>query len=79
MPAKAGIQATGNGFVWIPAFAGMTAPCGRNSSPLDLVDVGFGDCFREPVAIADSAVEDVSGRYRVKALNSDHAPYLISM
>jgi len=42
-----------------------------------IVDVGFGDCFRKPIAIPDGAVEDVSGKYRVKVLNSDHASYIV--
>ena len=43
---------------------------------LYLVDVGFGDCFRKPIALPAGKVEDVSGRYRVVALNSDQNSYI---
>jgi len=42
-----------------------------------IVDVGFGDCFRKPIAIPAGTVEDVSGNYRVVALNSDQNSYVI--
>jgi N-hydroxyarylamine O-acetyltransferase len=42
-----------------------------------LVDVGFGDCFRKPIAIPAGNVEDVSGKYRVRILNSDQNSYII--
>jgi len=42
-----------------------------------IVDVGFGDCFRNPIALPAGKVEDVSGKYRVKALNSDQNSYVI--
>ena len=41
-----------------------------------LVDVGFGDCFRNPIALPTGKVEDVSGKYRVVALNSDQNSYI---
>ena len=31
-----------------------------------LVDVGFGDGFRKPIALPDGSVKDVSGSYRIK-------------
>jgi N-hydroxyarylamine O-acetyltransferase len=36
-----------------------------------LVDVGFGDTFRRPIAIPDGEVEDVSGRYQIRS-DKDH-------
>ena len=42
-----------------------------------LVDVGFGDSFRKPIALPAGKVEDVSGKYRVVALNSDQNSYVI--
>ena len=42
-----------------------------------LVDVGFGDSFRKPIAMPDGTVEDVSGRYRLEIFNSDHDSYII--
>jgi N-hydroxyarylamine O-acetyltransferase len=32
-----------------------------------LVDVGFGDTFRRPIAMPDGEVEDVSGRYQIRS------------
>jgi N-hydroxyarylamine O-acetyltransferase len=32
-----------------------------------LVDVGFGDTFRRPIAMPDGAVEDVSGKYQIRS------------
>ncbi len=40
-------------------------------------DVGFGDCFRKPIAIPAGTVEDVSGKYRVRILDSDQNSYLL--
>lgn len=36
-----------------------------------LVDVGFGDSFREPIALPDGEAEDVSGKYRIENSNSN--------
>jgi len=35
-----------------------------------LVDVGFGDTFRKPIALPDGIVEDISGTYRVQPFGS---------
>jgi arylamine N-acetyltransferase len=35
-----------------------------------LVDVGFGDTFRNPIALPDGIVEDISGTYRVQPFGS---------
>jgi N-hydroxyarylamine O-acetyltransferase len=35
-----------------------------------LVDVGFGDTFRKPIALPDGITEDISGRYRVQSYDS---------
>ncbi|MFQ5871588.1 MAG: arylamine N-acetyltransferase [Candidatus Geothermarchaeales archaeon] len=40
-----------------------------------LVDVGFGDSFRKPLAVPNGEVEDISGRYRV--LPSGQDMYLV--
>jgi N-hydroxyarylamine O-acetyltransferase len=42
-----------------------------------IVDVGFGDCFRKPIAIPAGTVKDVSGKYRVKTLNSGQNSLII--
>jgi N-hydroxyarylamine O-acetyltransferase len=42
-----------------------------------IVDVGFGDCFRKPIAMPAGTVEDVSGKYRVRTLNSNQNSYII--
>jgi N-hydroxyarylamine O-acetyltransferase len=42
-----------------------------------IVDVGFGDCFRKPIAMPTGKVEDVSGKYRIIALNSAKNSYII--
>ena len=42
-----------------------------------IVDVGFGDCLRKPIAIPAGAVEDVSGKYLVRVLNSDQNSYIL--
>jgi N-hydroxyarylamine O-acetyltransferase len=36
-----------------------------------LVDVGFGDTFRRPIAMPDGEVQDVSGRYQIRS-DIDH-------
>lgn len=40
-----------------------------------LVDVGFGDSFRKPIALLNGHVEDVSGIYQVVPLNSSKNIY----
>ena len=42
-----------------------------------LVDVGFGDCFRKPIALTGGAVEDISGTYRVKGPDPSQEAYLL--
>lgn len=42
-----------------------------------LVDVGFGDCFRKPLALPDGLEEDVSGMYRIVPPLPDQDVYLL--
>lgn len=42
---------------------------------LYLVDVGFGDSIRKPIALPNGHVEDVSGLYRIVRLNSSKKIY----
>ena len=42
-----------------------------------LVDVGFGDSFRKPIALPDGIVEDISGRYRVQTFGSSSDTYVL--
>lgn len=42
-----------------------------------LVDVGFGDGFRKPIALPDGSVEDVSGTYRIKPPEPGQDVYLL--
>lgn len=35
-----------------------------------LVDVGFGDSFRKPLILKNGSNEDISGKYRIRALSS---------
>jgi N-hydroxyarylamine O-acetyltransferase len=40
-----------------------------------LVDVGFGDSARQPIALPAGEVEDVSGRYRIRPIDTSAAEY----
>ncbi len=42
-----------------------------------LVDVGFGDTFRKPIALPDGIVEDISGTYRVQPFGSAPDTYIL--
>ena len=42
-----------------------------------LVDVGFGDCFRKPLALPDGSADDVSGTYRIIPPVRDQDVYLL--
>ncbi len=42
-----------------------------------LVDVGFGDNFRKPIALPDGIVEDISGTYRVQPFGSAPDTYIL--
>ena len=42
-----------------------------------LVDVGFGDGFRKPIALPGGSVEDVSGTYRIKPPQPGQEVYLL--
>ena len=42
-----------------------------------LVDVGFGDTFRNPIALPDGIVEDISGTYRVQTFGSAPDTYIL--
>lgn len=42
-----------------------------------LVDVGFGDCFRRPIALPDGSTEDVSGKYRIKPPGAHKDVYIL--
>jgi N-hydroxyarylamine O-acetyltransferase len=42
-----------------------------------LVDVGFGDCFRKPIALPDGSTEDVSGRYRITPPGAHKDVYIL--
>jgi N-hydroxyarylamine O-acetyltransferase len=42
-----------------------------------LVDVGFGDTFRKPIALPDGIVEDISGTYRVQPFSSSPETYIL--
>ena len=42
-----------------------------------LVDVGFGDAFRRPIAMPDGFVEDISGKYQVRPFGSDLDRYVL--
>jgi N-hydroxyarylamine O-acetyltransferase len=42
-----------------------------------LVDVGFGDTFRKPIALPDGIVEDISGTYRVQPFGPDPDTYIL--
>jgi len=42
-----------------------------------LVDAGFGDAFRKPIAMPDGIVEDISGRYRLRPIGSAHDMYVL--
>jgi len=42
-----------------------------------LVDVGFGDTFRKPIAMPDGIVEDIGGRYRVRPIGAARDRYVL--
>lgn len=42
-----------------------------------LVDVGFGDCFRIPIALTGDPIEDISGTYRIRKMQSEEAFYCL--
>ena len=42
-----------------------------------VVDVGFGDGFRKPLALPDGSVQDVSGNYRIKPPDPGQDVYLL--
>jgi len=42
-----------------------------------LVDVGFGDSFRKPIALPDGKSEDVSGSYRLRPFASGQDTYIL--
>jgi N-hydroxyarylamine O-acetyltransferase len=42
-----------------------------------LVDVGFGDTFRNPIALPDGIIEDISGTYRVQPFGSAPDTYIL--
>jgi N-hydroxyarylamine O-acetyltransferase len=42
-----------------------------------LVDVGFGDNFRKPIALPDGKSEDISGRYRLRSFASGQDTYIL--
>ena len=42
-----------------------------------LVDVGFGDNFRKPIAMPDGKSEDVSGSYRLRPFASAQDTYIL--
>jgi N-hydroxyarylamine O-acetyltransferase len=42
-----------------------------------LVDVGFGDNFRKPIALPDGKSEDISGRYRLRSSASGQDTYIL--
>lgn len=42
-----------------------------------LIDVGFGDTFRKPIAMPDGEIEDISGRYRIHPPHLDQDVYLL--
>jgi N-hydroxyarylamine O-acetyltransferase len=42
-----------------------------------LVDVGFGDNFRKPIALPDGKSEDISGRYRLRSFAPGQDTYIL--
>ena len=42
-----------------------------------LVDVGFGDTFRKPIALPDGITDDISGKYRVQPFGSTPDTYIL--
>lgn len=42
-----------------------------------LVDVGFGDSFRRPIALPDGKCEDISGSYRLRPFASGQDSYIL--
>jgi N-hydroxyarylamine O-acetyltransferase len=42
-----------------------------------LVDVGFGDSFRKPIALPDGRSEDISGSYRLRPFASGQDTYIL--
>jgi N-hydroxyarylamine O-acetyltransferase len=42
-----------------------------------LVDVGFGDTFRKPIALPDGILEDISGMYRVQPFGPAPDTYIL--
>ena len=42
-----------------------------------LVDVGFGDNFRKPIALPDGKSKDISGSYRLQSFDSDQETLLL--
>ena len=48
-----------------------------NLDKTHLVDVGFGDTFRKPIALPDGIVEDISGTYRVQPFGSAPDTYTL--
>jgi N-hydroxyarylamine O-acetyltransferase len=48
-----------------------------NLEKVYLVDVGFGDTFRKPIALPDGIVEDISGTYRVQPFDSAPDTYIL--
>jgi len=42
-----------------------------------MVDVGFGDCFRNPIAMPKGTNEDISGKYRIQSQNSTQDIYFL--
>jgi N-hydroxyarylamine O-acetyltransferase len=48
-----------------------------NLEKIYLVDVGFGDTFRNPIALPDGIVEDISGTYRVQPFGTAPDTYIL--
>ena len=48
-----------------------------NLEKVYLVDVGFGDTFRKPIALPDGIVKDSSGAYRVQSFGSAPDTYIL--
>lgn len=42
-----------------------------------LADVGFGDCFRNPIAMPKGTTEDISGKYRIQQQDSTQDIYFL--
>jgi N-hydroxyarylamine O-acetyltransferase len=48
-----------------------------NLEKVYLVDVGFGDTFRYPIALPDGITEDIGGKYRVQPFGSAPETYIL--